>query len=172
MPRAERVRFEELAEDLLTDYRINEKRSIEQAEYSIKQLGNVFKEWQAVDITTAEVKRYIEGRKRERATIATINRELVALKRMFNFALRAEKLLSKPYIPQLDEDNVRTGFFEAQMFLRVWGSASRTHQARSDVWLSHRLAQAGDPEIDVAASGLWAWTIRLEPGTPKNREGE
>src|SRR3954462_1333759 len=48
-----------------------------------------------------------------------INRELTALKRMFNLAIQAGKLLQKPHIPFLKEDNVRVGFFEREQFLSV-----------------------------------------------------
>ena len=41
------------------------------------------------------------------------------LKRAFNLTLQAEKIVSKPYIPMLRENNVRTGFFEYEEFLAV-----------------------------------------------------
>jgi hypothetical protein len=41
-----------------------------------------------------------------------LNRDLTVLKRMFNLAIQAGKLLQKPHIPLLREDNVRVGFFE------------------------------------------------------------
>src|ERR1700692_349260 len=47
---------------------------------------------------------------------ATINRELSALKRMFTLAIQAGKLLQRPYIPMLTEDNIRKGFFERAQF--------------------------------------------------------
>ena len=47
---------------------------------------------------------------------ATINRELSTLKRMFNLAIQAGKLLAKPHIEMLDEDNIRQGFFERAQF--------------------------------------------------------
>jgi hypothetical protein len=50
------------------------------------------------------------------ASNAEINRELSALKRAYALALRAGKLITKPYIPTLKEDNVRTGFFEREQF--------------------------------------------------------
>ena len=50
---------------------------------------------------------------------AEINRELTALKRMFNLAIQAGKLIQKPHIPFLKEDNVRVGFFERDQFLAV-----------------------------------------------------
>jgi hypothetical protein len=43
---------------------------------------------------------------------AEINWELTALKRAFVLALRAGKILHRPHIPLLKENNVRTGFFE------------------------------------------------------------
>ena len=48
-----------------------------------------------------------------------INRELTALKRAFNLARQAGKLLVVPHIPLLKEHNVRTGFFERDEFESV-----------------------------------------------------
>lgn len=36
----ERVRFEELAEDLITDYKVNGKKSLERAEHSVERLAS------------------------------------------------------------------------------------------------------------------------------------
>lgn len=47
---------------------------------------------------------------------AEINRELTALKRMYNLAMENGKLAYRPTIKLLIEDNVRTGFFEADQF--------------------------------------------------------
>src|SRR5437867_3212564 len=41
-PRADRVRVEELLEDLRTDYRVNEKRSADRLEFSLARLLPVF----------------------------------------------------------------------------------------------------------------------------------
>ena len=40
-----------------------------------------------------------------------IARELACLKRMFNLALQAKKIIRKPYSPTLSEYNVRKVFF-------------------------------------------------------------
>src|SRR5689334_7153122 len=40
--RVERIRFEELAEDLLNDYRINAKKTLDRTTRSIKHLQGVF----------------------------------------------------------------------------------------------------------------------------------
>jgi len=45
-----------------------------------------------------------------------VGRELAALKRMFNLARHAEKIIKAPDIPTLAENNVRQGFFERAEF--------------------------------------------------------
>jgi hypothetical protein len=57
---------------------------------------------------------------REDATNATINRELATLKRAFTLAERAGKVNSRPYIPMLEENNTRKGFFEPDQFAAVF----------------------------------------------------
>jgi hypothetical protein len=106
VPHADRARFEELADDFLTDYRVNDKRSLERAEGSAEHLKSYFAEWKAINITTPAVRAYIAKRQEAKAGNGTVNRELAALKRMVALALQAEELLRRPYIPKLDEDNV------------------------------------------------------------------
>jgi len=59
----------------------------------------------AHEITTADVKAYIVHRQGQGASNGTIMLDLGALKRMFNLALRAEKITKKPYIPPLEVNN-------------------------------------------------------------------
>ena len=44
------------------------------------------------------------------------NRELSALKRMFTLGKKANRVLQRPHIDMLDEDNVRKGCFERAAF--------------------------------------------------------
>src|SRR5262245_25978605 len=119
MPQAERLRFENLADDFLADYRINGKRSLDKAERSVRHLHHFFGAMRAREITTDKVRAYIQQRQKEGVSNAEINRELAALKRMFNLAVRGERLFSKPYIPSLQENNVRKGFFEEEAFRAI-----------------------------------------------------
>jgi integrase len=90
---------------------------------------------------------------------------------MFNLALQAGKLFHKPYIPMLREDNVRTGFLGEIEYLALreklpdpindmLAFAYKYGWRRSEV-LGLRWAQ-----VDFGAG-----TVRLDPGTTKNREG-
>ncbi|ABK16804.1 phage integrase family protein [Syntrophobacter fumaroxidans MPOB] len=115
------VKFDELAEDFLTDYRINQRKSLERAEISTRHLKEKFEGMRIADITTATVKTYIEERMGSGAAHATINRELAALKRMLKLGAQSTppKVDRVPHIPMLKERNAREGFFERADFLAL-----------------------------------------------------
>jgi site-specific recombinase XerD len=115
------MRFEQLVQDFLNDYRINGKRSLDKAERSVRHLQRFFGGMRAVDITTDKVRTYIGERQHQVVSNAEINRELAALKRMFNLALQQTppQVPQKPYIPLLQEHNVPKGFFENDEFIAL-----------------------------------------------------
>src|SRR5262249_16014063 len=126
-PDAERVTIRELAEQFLNDYRVNQKKGLDKAERMVKrhddagkeidsELMAYFGDYRAHSVGTARAKAYVAKRLEQGAANATINRELSALKRMYNLGLQSETIHRKPYIPMLKENNVRTGFFEHDEF--------------------------------------------------------
>ena len=118
----ERITFDELAADLLTDYRINRYRSIARAELSVKNLATTFRGVPISHITTSLVKKYIEGRQAEGKANATINRELAALKRMLRLGYEhtPPKVNRIPGIAMLEENPPRQGFFEPAEFAALF----------------------------------------------------
>ena len=107
---------------MLKDYEINAKKSLRSAKLSTRHLNDFFAFDRALDITTDRVRGYVSLRQSEKASNASINRELAALKRMFSLAVQAGKLSSKSYIPALEENNARQGFLDHASFLTL-----RTH---------------------------------------------
>src|SRR5215472_9174922 len=57
--RADRVRFEDLARDLLRDYALNGRRSAGKARKSVERLTQHFGGWRAVNIHEADVRAYV-----------------------------------------------------------------------------------------------------------------
>ena len=171
--RPEKIRFEELAEDFLNDYRINGKRSLDKAQRSVKHLQCFFGGMRVTDITTDKVRVYIKVRQEDGYANAAINRELAALKRMFNLGLQQSppKVRHKPYIPMLQERNVRTGVFEHDEFLAL--RAALPLQLRPVIifayytgWRKQEILGLTWDRVDLHAS-----TVRLDPGTTKNQAG-
>jgi integrase len=168
----DRVRFDELAQDFLTDYRINKRKSLDKAERLVKHLAKAFGGMRATEITTAKVKNYIEDRMEEDLANASINRELAALKRMFHLGARCtpSKVGQVPFIPMLKESNVRKGFFEHVEYLTLKTSLPEELRpliafAYFSGWRKGEILGLTWDMVD-----LWNGIVRLNPGETKNDE--
>ena len=185
-----KLRFEEAAKDLVNDYKVNARRSLDELERRVnKHLEPYFRSRRLSTITTADIRAYIAKRLADTIVVrkarvegeedvtrpvsnAEINRELTALKRMFTLAVQAGKILHRPHIPLLKEDNVRVGFFEADQFSSVLNHLPAELQpvvtfAYITGW---RIASEVLP-LEWRQVDFEAGEVRLDPGTTKNGEG-
>ena len=65
----------------------------------------------------------------ERVSNGEINRELTIWKRIFNLAVQSGKLLHKPHVPLLREDNTLIGFFEPEQYASVYANLTKAWKA-------------------------------------------
>jgi integrase len=110
-PSAEKVRFEKLVDLIERDYARKENRS--RIDYKVAHLAAHFGGWRAMAIDSDHVEAYADARIKAGAAVATVNRELAALRRMFKLAVRAKLLPSMPAAIELrPEHNRREGFLD------------------------------------------------------------
>ena len=167
------LRFDEAAADVVSDYRVNGKKTLGQLERRIRLHLEPFfgGRWMA-SITSADARAYSAARQAEGAANATINRELAILKRACRLATQAAKLLHAPHVPMLRESNVRQGFFQRDQFEAVRGALPP--ELRGVVTFAYLAGWRTPSEIlplKWAQINRKTRTIRLEPGTTKNAEG-
>lgn len=171
--KAGQIRVEEALADVVTDYKVNGKRSLANVERRIKlHLESFFGGRRMAAITTADVTRYTAKRQGEGAANASVNRELAILKRAFRLAERGGTLLHRPYVPMLAEDNVRQGFFEDDQVASVLEHlpAELRGVVRFAYFTGWRVPSEVLP-LQWAQVDRKAQVVRLEPGVAKNREG-
>ncbi len=196
-----RVTFEDAAKDLLADYTVNKKRSygvvkrrIEKhltpffegrrmanittslvLAYTVKRQGETEMVKKAYDLKTKDgtVRRVAEQRRpMAGASSAEINRELALLKRMFTLQIQGGKLLYKPHIPMLRENNVRTGFFEPEQFVSVLAHLPMEIQPVIDfAYITGWRIKSEVLPLEWRRVDFAAGEIRLDAGTTKNGDG-
>ena len=167
------ITFEEAAEDLLTDFRTNKKRSLRTITLRIdKHLTPFFGGRRLTAITTALVRVFVARRQEAGASNAAINRELIALKRMFTLAVQGGKLIARPYIPLLKESNVRQGFFEPEEFTSVKNQLPVHMQGiAAFACITGWRTPSEILPLEWRQVDMMAGEVRIDAGTTKNGDG-
>jgi len=170
-PDVKKTTFEDLAQMVLDDYRVNSRKSFYRAARAVTRLREAFGLSHALDITTDRVTAFIRDRQEAGVQPATIRYELAILKRGFNLAVRAGKLYQRPHIPSIEVRNVRTIFFQEPEFRAVLHHLNKDLQPVVEFlylsgWRIGEVLPLQWRQVDFKAK-----TVRLEPGTTKNDEG-
>ena len=71
-PKVEKTTFEDMAQDVLNDYRINDRKSFAKVSQTISRLKEVFGMDRMIDITTDRIKAYAVKRQENEVTNGTI----------------------------------------------------------------------------------------------------
>lgn len=165
------VLFGELLADVINDYTMNKKRSLAAVELRIRRhILPVFGKRKASQIATSQIRAYIVQRQAGGAKDGTINRELTVMKRAFSLAMQGRKLLVRPHVPMLRENNTRTGFFTREEVDRLCAVLDEPYRsfvlfAFLTGWRTSEIRGLQWRNVDFDAN-----EIRLDAGTTKNGE--
>jgi integrase len=169
------VRVADLAPALARDYRVNEKKSLRSVELRLRKHVLPFFAGMKVDnVSTDDINRYIDARRKGGAANGTINRELAALKRIFNLARTSTppKVRGVPVFPHLKESPPRKGFVEDRQYDKLTaGSGELWFRAILAVAYTFGFRRGELLKLRVRQVNLLAGTIHLEPGSTKNDDG-
>ncbi len=172
LPRADRVRYDEAAENLREHYRTTGSRNLIEAEKRLKHLDTHFSGARLAGIGGAEATAYVAHRQAQEVANGTINRELAVLTKMLRLAYENRKLMRLPVIRKLKEAAPRQGFFEREQFLAVRGQLPPDLQVAVSVEYAFGWrTQSEVLTLERRHLDLEAGTIRLDAGTTKNDDG-
>jgi integrase len=162
----------DLLDDLLLDYEINQKSSQWVKLVNDCHLRPAFGKLRADDLSTAALNAYIAQRRKKGIKNSTINRELSLLRRAYTLGHRCDppKVTRVPRIPKLAEHNVRKGFFEAHEFTALY-NALPAHLRPVLLFAYHTGTRRGEIlSLRWTQVDLTHHIVRLEPGTTKNKD--
>ncbi len=167
----DKIRWDELAEAFIRDYKINGKKSLPKAERSVRHLKKHFGGMRVTDINSSMIGEFTDARLEEGAANATVNRELAALKRMLNLGRRAGKVNVMPYIAMLEENNVREGFLEPGKFMVLRDALPDHLKGITTIAYRYGFRRGELLELTWDKVSLKNGTIRLERGDTKSKKG-
>jgi integrase len=173
---AERIRVSGLWAPFLLD-RKNKGRGLEHIQRRwTKHVEPFFAQYRAAEVGTDQLNEYIDARRNEQASNATINREIAVLRGMLRsgFFAKPQKLKSLPKFPHLDEtENVRTGFLDPQKYQALADNSNKI-----GIWMRAIFEIAytwgwrkGELRMQVRQVDFDANVVRLDPRMTKTKKG-
>ena len=171
LPRVARVRVEELLTDLRAHYETTGQRNLREADTRLIPLRSYFSGRLASAVTGALITEYVQ--RRQAATVAngTINRELSVLGTAFRLGEEHGKVARVPILHLLKEATPRQGFFDEADFRAVRGHLPPDLGVAVTIMYTFGWRLSEVMGLRLSQVDLEIGTMRLEPGTTKNREG-
>lgn len=169
----DRVTLHDLRELVKTDYELSGLTSWDNAagpswEHVLRIFGA---NEPALAVTVPRTDTYRQTRMAEGASMATVNRELSALRRGFRLAIQKGLLATRPEFEIPEENNARQGFFELDDFRAV--QAELAEPLRPLVEFAYLTGWRRQECLGLTWANVDrdAEVLRLEVGTTKNGEG-
>jgi integrase len=172
IPTGTKVTWDTAAADLLAYYQTYGTRNPREAGSRLKQLSLYFKGRELASIEASAILGYVAYRQRRGNAANTINLHLTTLGRALRLAQEYGKLATVPRIRMLKPAAPRSGFFEREEFEAVCRHLPL--DLVLVVRISHTYGWRVNSEVLTLTKGqvdLEAGTLRLAPGSTKNRDG-
>jgi integrase len=169
-----RLTFDEAVKDVVTDYTVNGKKSVDNLERRLKlHLTPYFGGRLLRTINAADIKAFAADRLKAGAAPGEINRELAIVRRAFRLAAEVDKYHGRiPKIRMLQEHNVRSGFFDDAMIDAVTGRLPAALQpVVTFAYVSGWRVQSEVLPLEWRHVDRQKEEVRLDPGTTKNQAG-
>lgn len=170
-PDTRRTTFEDLCAGVREEYARERRKSAATLEGHLKRLGLTFGGMRVVAITLQRLDAYIQARRQDGVSDATIGHELSTLRHAMRLAQGAGKLGAVPKFPKLGAANVRRGFFEPADFAALLAELPEPLRAPAEFaaltgWRKGEVLGLTWDLVDWDAG-----VVRLEVGTTKNDAG-
>lgn len=172
LPRADRIRHEDVEKDLRAHYEASGTRDLGEYTYRVAHLTGFFDGRRIASIGQPDVDAYTTKRQVAGAVGSTIRRELGTLRRMLRLAYENGKLMRLPIFHLPKEGAAREGFVERDQYDAVRRHLAPDLQAAAAI--AYTFGWRTQSEVLVLERrqlDLAAGTLRLDPGTTKNDEG-
>src|SRR5437867_8435532 len=182
LPRLDKVTYDEAKKDLRAYYETHRTRDLHEADARRERLDVFFTGRRLASIGQDTVTAYAaerqakkkaeDGTGREGAANGTINRELSTLSKMLRLAYEHGKLQRQPIVKKLPEAAPRAGFVTREQFTSIRRHLPEELRVAMTVaftfgWRKREVLDLRRRDHYNAQEG----TLRLDPGTTKNREG-
>jgi hypothetical protein len=143
LPRADKIKYDELRGDLIVYYETRETRDLAEARARLKHLDRFFVGRRAVTINPDVVTKYAGERQKAGAANGTVNRELATLSKMLHLARANGKLQVVPVIEKLREADPRVRIRNQGAVRPDRGQAARRAASGRARGLRPRVEEAG-----------------------------
>jgi integrase len=170
----ENITFADLVQAVIEDYADNDRKSIAHVKRRLRlHILPVLGEVRTAGFGTDQLRKFIRGRRDAGAQNATINRELAIINRAFKLAYESDtpRVLRKPKITKLRENNVREGFLEHDEYIRLRNALPEELRMLLVIAYYTGVRRGELITIQWKQVDLKAARICLAVGTTKNDEG-
>lgn len=169
-----KLTFDDAAKDVLADYAVNRRKSEAWVKRRIDlHLTPAFGGRRLTSISSADLVAFAARRLEAKASAAEINRELAIVRRAFRLAVKSEKYHGRvPAFQMLAEHNVRSGFFDRDMFETLRGHLPAALQpVVTFAFVCGWRIQSEILPLEWRSVDREAHTVRLDVGSTKNSRG-